>query len=98
MFDFSVAEKSRASFSVEVPGIEEDWSIGLIVGPSGSGKSTIARQAFGDGIYAGSDWPADKAIIDCFGEHGIKEITQTLTSVGFSSAPSWVKPYAVLSN
>jgi len=40
--------RSTERFKVEVPGPEEDWRIGVIVGPSGSGKSTIARQAFGD--------------------------------------------------
>jgi ABC-type Mn2+/Zn2+ transport system ATPase subunit len=99
IFDLSVANKSRASFIADVPGPEEDWSIGLIVGPSGSGKSTIARQAFGEQLYQGGEWPSDRAVVDCFGETAsIKEITHVLTSVGFSSPPSWVKPYSVLSN
>ena len=29
---------------------------------------------------------------------GIKDIEKTFTSVGFSSPPSWLKPYKVLSN
>jgi hypothetical protein len=37
-------------------------------------------------------------VIDCFGDLPIKQIAQTLSAVGFSSPPSWVKPYAVLSN
>lgn len=98
MFDVVVADKCREEFSVEVPGMDEDWQIGVIVGPSGSGKSTIARHAFGDLLYQGADWPADKAVVDCFGELPIKEITHALTTVGFSSPPSWVKPYHVLSN
>ena len=77
---------------------DEPWQIGVIVGPSGSGKSTIARHAFGPALYAGGDWPANQAIVDGFGDLEGKLITQTLTAVGFSSPPAWVKPYEVLSN
>lgn len=98
MFDVPVTEKAKATFSAELPDVSEEWNIGLIVGPSGSGKSSIAREAFGTSLYAGESWAADKAVIDCFGERNIKEITHIMTAVGFSSPPSWVKPYAVLSN
>jgi GNAT superfamily N-acetyltransferase len=74
------------------------WRIGLIVGPSGSGKSTIARAMFGDRVYRPRAWPADRAVIDGFGQRPIKEITRMFTAVGFSSPPSWIKPYGVLSN
>ena len=94
MFDVPLEEKMRHSFSVEIPGADEDWSIGAIVGPSGSGKSTIARKAFGEQLYEYADWPAKKAVIDAFGDRPMKEITHVLTAVGFSSPPSWVKPYA----
>ncbi len=81
------------------------WQIGLIVGPSGSGKSTIARAMFGDRVYRPRQWPADRAVIDGFeggtgsagGTRTTKEITRMLTAVGFSSPPSWIKPYHVLS-
>jgi len=99
MFDVTVAEKLSESFSAEVPSTEEDWQIGVIVGPSGSGKSTIAREAFGKNLYEGGRrWPKDQAVVDGFGERSIKEITHALTAVGFSSPPSWLKPYRVLSN
>jgi GNAT superfamily N-acetyltransferase len=100
MFDLALQEKSRCSFSVEVPGVNEPWSIGLIVGPSGSGKSTVAREAFGDDLYEAGAWPQDAAVVDGFGPAppGTREITQMLTAVGFSSPPAWVRPYAVLSN
>jgi len=74
------------------------WQIGLIVGPSGSGKSTIARAMFGDRIYRPREWPTDRAVIDGLGPRPIKEITRLFTAVGFSSPPSWIKPYQVLSN
>jgi len=98
MFDLALAETSQETFSVEVPSPDEDWQIGLIVGPSGSGKSTIARQAFGSDVHQAGEWDAARAVIDGFGELPVKHVTQTLTAVGFSSPPAWVKPYAVLSN
>jgi ABC-type thiamine transport system ATPase subunit len=98
MFDLKLAKSASSEFHAEVPAIDEDWQIGVIVGPSGSGKSTIARQAFGDLVVGAESWPDGKAVVDGFGDHSIKEITHALTSVGFSSPPSWVKPYAVLSN
>jgi ABC-type ATPase with predicted acetyltransferase domain len=98
MFDVPLAAKCQARFSVEMPDLSDAWEIGAIVGPSGSGKTTIARAAYGNALYRGHDWPADRAVIDCFGEHATKRITQMLTAVGFSSPPAWVKPYRVLSN
>ena len=58
MFDVPLTEKATERFQVEIPDVSEKWTIGLIVGPSGSGKSTIARQAFGENLYSGADWPA----------------------------------------
>lgn len=97
MFDVPVAERPAVSFAVEVPSVDEDWQIGLIVGPSGSGKSTIARQAFGSHLADAGPWPADRAVVDCFGELSAKQITGLLTAVGFGSPPAWVRPYRVLS-
>ena len=97
MFDVPLAEKAQASFAVDVPGADEPWQIGLIVGPSGSGKTTIARRAFGSALVERQAWPDDKAVVDCFGELPTRQITSLLTSVGFGSPPSWIKPYAVLS-
>jgi energy-coupling factor transporter ATP-binding protein EcfA2 len=98
MFDLPASDRCAETFDAELPDASEEWDIGVIVGPSGSGKTTIARAAFGDAVHRPIDWPPDKAVIDCFGDHPIKRITQTLTSVGFSSPPAWLKPYHVLSN
>ena len=46
---------------------------------------------------SGADWPADRAVIDCFGELPVRQVIELFTAVGFSSPPSWVKPYRVLS-
>ena len=98
MFDLKVEQKARAEFHAELPALDDDWQIGVIVGPSGSGKSTIARHAFGDALCGGQPWSDTQAVVDGFGDLSIKEIVHTLSSVGFSSPPSWVKPYGVLSN
>ncbi len=102
MFDVPIAERAAERFSVDVPELNApassgDWQIGLIVGPSGSGKSTIARELFGRQLYREEAWAGDRAVIDGLGERPIKQITGLFTAVGFSSPPSWVKPYRVLS-
>lgn len=97
LFDLKLEDKSTSEFHAEVPDTSETWDIGMIVGPSGSGKSTIARKAFG-GIYASEGWPDSESVVDAFGDMPVKDITGLLTAVGFSSPPSWVKPYRVLSN
>lgn len=78
--------------------LPEKWSIGLIVGKSGSGKSSISKELFPD-IYFDSFKYGNNSILDDMPENcSVEEITKTFSSVGFSSPPSWLKPYAVLSN
>lgn len=98
MFDVPPSERSREAWEVNLPIDDRPWNIGLIVGPSGCGKSTIARELFGDAVCAGYEWSHDKAILDGFpaGE-SIKDITELLSHVGFSSPPLWLRPYRVLS-
>jgi len=98
MFDVPIAERLTETFEVELPAEDEAWQVGLIVGPSGSGKSSVAQHAFHTQLYQGGDWPADRAVVDGFGDLPVRKITELLTAVGFSSPPSWIKPYAVLSN
>ena len=98
MFDVDIRQKAVQTFQTEVIPTDSDWKIGLIVGPSGSGKSSVARHVFGDKLYECGNWPNDKAVIDCFDCNSIRDVTQLLITVGFSSPPSWIKPYRVLSN
>jgi ABC-type lipoprotein export system ATPase subunit len=98
IFDISPSEKSEVVWDVNFT-LPEDWNVGVIVGPSGAGKSTVARELFGGGLADGFEWSHDKSVLDGFPEHmGIKDITSLLSSVGFSSPPSWVRPFHVLSN
>jgi GNAT superfamily N-acetyltransferase len=55
MFDVPLAEKVSERFAVELPGLEEAWDIGLIVGPSGSGKSTVARRVYEEAYQSVGD-------------------------------------------
>jgi hypothetical protein len=99
MFDLPPAAGERSEFAVEIPEIDGPWNIGLIVGPSGSGKTTVARQIFGESFLKHWDWPADQSILDAFAENlGIAEVTGLLGSVGFSSPPAWLRPFANLSS
>jgi len=96
MFDVP-SEKNSVVTIAPLPALEKPWLIGLIVGPSGSGKTTTARKRWPN--QPSFEWPHDKSILDAFPSHlSVKEITGALSSVGFSSPPSWLRPYHALSN
>lgn len=98
MFDVAYEEKSRQTWDFDVT-LPDSWNVGAILGPSGAGKSTVAAEMFGDAVVRGWDWPSDRSVLDGFPSSlGIKEVVDLLSSVGFSSPPAWMRPYAVLSN
>jgi ABC-type lipoprotein export system ATPase subunit len=97
IFDVPPAERATHEITADLTEIGDEWSIGAIVGPSGSGKSTLARLMFGDIVDARHEWPTDRSVLDGFPKMSIRDIVSLLSSVGFSSPPSWVKPYHVLS-
>jgi len=78
--------------------IQDNWQIGLIVGKSGTGKTTIAKQLFEDAYITSYNYSAETVLDDMPKECTVEQITAAFNSVGFSSPPSWLKPYAVLSN
>lgn len=99
MFDVPLTEKLSETWNVSLPLDEKSWNVGLIVGPSGSGKTTILKELFNKHIFNKFKWGKDESILDDFPkELGIKNIVELLSSVGFSSPPSWMKPFHVLSN
>ena len=99
MFDVPVNEKMRKEWDIDIPLEGKDWSVGLIVGASGAGKTTIAKRTFGDEAYFnGNKWESKSLLDDFSKNHEIKTITDSLSNVGFSSPPSWLLPYSVLSN
>lgn len=98
IFDIPPSERSTENWIVNFD-LPEVWNVGVIVGPSGSGKTTIARELFGAYMVNAWDWPTDKSLLDGFpASMSIKDIIELLSSVGFSSPPSWVRPFHVLSN
>jgi len=101
LFDLKPEKVLNKSWEVNIPIEDMDWSIGVIVGPSGAGKTSIGRVAFGpDAFHEGyKDWPRDRSVLDAFPETAsTEEITQILSSVGFSSPPNWLQPFHTLSN
>ncbi len=99
IFDIPPSERSAEAWEVDLPIEERAWNIGLIVGPSGCGKSTIIKEMFKNNIQGKFRWPKEKSVVDGFPKSmGIKDIVKILNSVGFSSPPSWVRPFRVLSN
>lgn len=99
IFDVPIATESTRSWIIKADLTERPWSLGLIVGPSGSGKSTLARHLFPNSLVAGHSWSGDRAVVDDFPvEMTMTEITELLSSVGFSSPPAWLRPFRALSN
>lgn len=98
MFDVDKSVITK-EFDIDIPIEDKQWNIGLIVGGSGTGKTTIAKKVFEDfKLFCGFEWN-DLSIVDNFDERLTpKQITESLSKVGFSSPPDWLKPFNVLSN
>ena len=87
--------KEQFTGKIDLP---KTWNIGLIVGRSGTGKTTIAKEIFKQEYIKSMDYK-DCSIIDAMPKNKtINEITEIFNRTGFSSPPSWLKPYHVLSN
>jgi len=87
--------KERFTGSIDMP---KDWQIGLIVGSSGTGKTTISKELFPDSYITEFDYSAECILDDMPSDKSVDQITAMFNSVGFSSPPSWLKPYSALSN
>lgn len=91
--DNSIAERFIGEINPPV-----DWQIGLIVGASGTGKTTIAKELYPDAYVERFEYTHESLLDDMPKECSVSQITQTLSSVGLASVPSWLKSYHVLSN
>mgnify|MGYP003113261200 CR=1 FL=1 len=99
LFEVTPSPTSKVEWDADIPIDDFDWNVGVIVGPSGSGKSTLAYELFPEKLQQKFDWDSESSIVDSFPKKmGIKDITGLLSSVGFSSPPSWLRPFHVLSN
>ncbi len=97
-FDLNL-ENYKEVFQGKIDIDNKDWNIGLIVGNSGTGKTTIAKQLFGENIIQKYPFNRDNSIMDDMPkDKSVEQITTIFNKVGFSSPPSWLKPYEVLSN
>ncbi len=97
-FDLS-SNKIEEHFEGEITPPEK-WNIGLIVGPSGTGKTTIAKELFPKLLkeLESFKYKAPCILDDMPKECSVEDISKAFNSVGFSSPPSWLKPYSALSN
>lgn len=96
VFDLQ-AEKIKEQFKGGIDIEGKQWNIGVIFGRSGSGKSTIARELFPANYIRGFEYNAQSVLDDMPADSSIKDIFKIFNSVGFSSPPSWLKNYDVLS-
>lgn len=97
---FNAESGCNFDLSAEIPVDDDGWKLGLIVGPSGSGKTSIGRELFGPpAFYSDAGWPEDAPIVDAIAPEGdFNAVTAALAAVGLGSVPTWLRPYAVLSN
>lgn len=97
---FNPEHGNTFELDAEVPGLDEPWQIGVVVGPSGSGKSSIGRQITQGGItdlYDG--WDKNAPIVDCIAPGGdFNAVTGALAAVGLGDVPAWLRPFHALSN
>lgn len=97
MGTFDLSENKVTEHFVGDIDLPPSWNIGVIVGRSGTGKTTIARELFGQYMRT-YEYHGETILDDMPNTASMAEVERTFTSVGFSSPPSWLKPYSVLSN
>ena len=72
-----------------------DWNIGVIYGGSGTGKTTLLKEF---GKLTVDQFDEHKPLISNFDWLEPKEATFLLSAMGLASVPTWLRPYALLSN
>ena len=72
-----------------------DWNIGVIYGGSGTGKTTLLKE-FGE--IKDHKFNNNISLISNFDFLEPKEATLLLSAMGLSSVPTWLRPFALLSN
>jgi energy-coupling factor transporter ATP-binding protein EcfA2 len=94
---FNIVDDADFRLEMDVDLDAQPWQIGLIVGPSGTGKTSAAKALFGE-LTDDQNWSRAPLIeaIDPAGD--FNAVTGALAAVGLGSVPSWLRPYAHLSN
>lgn len=78
--------------------LKSPFNVGLILGASGSGKTTLAKQIFGEDCFH-IDIDPSKPIIDQFPQDwSYDECAATLSGIGLTSVPTWIRPVYTMSN
>lgn len=96
MMDMPSQDEQVLRFEGELP-LEDDWSVGAIVGASGTGKSIIARALWPGEYVKPARWKAPCILDDFPKALTPQEVVEALTAVGLASPPAWLRPYKVLS-
>lgn len=95
--DIDVEKKSVHQLNVTAD-LKSDFNVGLILGASGSGKTTLAKQIFGNDCFK-TALRDDKPVIDQFPEGwDYDQCASTLSGIGLTSVPCWIRPVYTLSN
>jgi ABC-type ATPase with predicted acetyltransferase domain len=107
LYNVGVEDGQHFHLDVELPDLDGDWQIGVVVGPSGSGKTSILRYLVDEGWREWSTsgrWRDDGPIIEVLTQvsekaegKGYDAACASLAAVGLGSVPSWLRPRAVLS-
>lgn len=95
---FDIQNKEETSVKIPINFAEcktFDWNLGVIYGGSGTGKTTLLKE-FGNLTYDKFD--EHKPLISNFDWLEPKEATFLLSAMGLASVPTWLRPYALLSN
>lgn len=98
LFDIPAGFPVSTHFKHSLPLEERPWKVGLIVGPSGAGKTQLAKHIFPNMIRERLEWDTGSIVDNFPSTMPISEIVGLLTSVGFGSAPAWLRTYSALSN
>ncbi len=96
---FNVETGADFHITADLPALDKDWQIGVIVGRSGTGKTSLGKQIWDDTTIYNPDWNKNKPIIDQIAVNdSVDKATACLSAVGLGTVPTWLRPYHVLSN
>lgn len=95
--DIDITKKSVHELKINA-NINNDFSVGLILGASGSGKTTLAKHIYGQNCFE-INLDNNKSILDQLPkEWSYDECASALQGIGLTSVPQWLKPISALSN